>query len=83
MSVVSLGSANSVEIRDETVYFSDNIVVNYNKITVNNLFYCEFLNLRHSLIDSLDVAYLIMLRYLDLAFSQIAKINLRECQHLE
>ena len=44
---------------------------------------CQFLNLRHSSIDSVDFKFLVSLRYVDISFSRITEISFDQCALLE
>ena len=76
---MSLGTKNNVVIGDRTMYFDNNA---YIKFDGRNLYYCQFLNMRHSSFRELEVKYLISLKYIDIAFSALKSIDLRACQQL-
>ena len=53
------------------------------KFNARNLMYCQFLNLRDSMFNHLDTQYLIYVKYIDIAFSQIKQADVRACNYLE
>ena len=44
----SFGVKTSVEVGDETIYFTENLVTNHARFNERNLVYCKYINLRHS-----------------------------------
>ena len=70
-------------MEDETIYFSENIVNYYSKFDARNLIFVKYLNLRHSSITEVDARYLLMLVYIDIAFSKVKQANLICCNFLE
>ena len=67
---------------DDKARFTDNLVVGFERFDARNLFFCRFLNLRHSAINFVDTTYLFSLEHIDIAFSRIKNISLGDCVNL-
>ena len=76
MTSVSVGSANIVDINNFIIHFNDNIVSKYKSVDCRNLAFCKFLNLRHASITDIETRSLLLLEYVDIAFSCIEFIDL-------
>ena len=63
---VSFGAKNEGILDGRHLCFSENA---FTKLDCQNLLYCQFLNMRSSLFEELDVIFLISLQYLDIALS--------------
>ena len=79
---VSLGSATSAGVGDAVMSFSARVCVGHSSLSCRNLVFCKYLNLRNSSFGELDVQYLLLLEYIDLAFTKIRLADLRPCVSL-
>ena len=78
-----MGTCNFIEIDDDLLYFVENIVSQHRKFDGKNMVFCKYLNLRHSSIDQLNAEYLILLEYVDIAFSNVKNVDLFDCFYLK
>ena len=78
-----MGTSNFFEVDDDLLYFVDSIVSQHRKFDGKNLAFCKYLNLRHSSIDQLNAEYLILLEYVDIAFSNVKNVDLFDCLYLK
>ena len=67
-SKVSLGISTEAVINGRTLCFDPNVCMKFNG---RNLYYCQYLSLRHSAFLELDLSNLISLKYIDIAFTFI------------
>ena len=61
-----MGAKNNGVLDLMKLQFNENA---FTKADCRNLLYCQFLNLRSSLIKELELKYLLSLQYLDIAWS--------------
>ena len=80
---VSLGVGYESVILGEVIELKTNSEEGFSAYDPQNLFMCQYLNLRHSSVVSVDLKYLPSLRYIDISFSEINKIDLLDSEHLE
>ena len=57
----SFGVKTSVELGDETIYFAVNLVSDHARFNERNLVYCNYINLRHSSVSSIELEFLLSL----------------------
>ena len=76
MTKVSLGSAKNFIMQDITDFFKENIVNTHTRLDCRNLAFVKYLNLRHSSVADIDTSFLLLLKLIDIAFSNIKKIEL-------
>ena len=55
---VSLGTANAIKMDDELISFSDNTICTFDRLNEEKLVCCQFLNLRHASIGTIEFSYL-------------------------
>ena len=54
---VSLGTANTIKIEDELLSFSGNAICSFDRLDEKKLVCCQFLNLRHASIGTIEMSY--------------------------
>ena len=77
-----MGAENDANFFGELIDFRNNTVLGFDLFDNRNLFKCEFLNLRKSAFNQIQLSCSKLLRYIDISFSKINKIDVRGCKHL-
>ena len=68
---VSLGETNDNALYGRKLHFKPNLVKNHKKLDTQRLVFCQFLSLRSSSFDEIDVRDMLSLFYIDIARSKI------------
>ena len=68
---MSLGEANDNALYGRKLNFKPNLIKKHKKLDTKRLVFCQFLNLRGSSFDQVDVRDMLSLFYIDIARSKI------------
>ena len=77
-----MGSAIEATLGDNNISFPKNIITDHGQFDEYQLLSCTYLNLRSSSFITINTHYLQNLLFIDIAFSQIQYIDLRDCTAL-
>ena len=74
-----MGSAIEATLGDNNISFPKNIITDHGQFDEYELLSCTYLNLRRSSFITINTHYLQSLLYIDIAFSAIQDMDLRDC----
>ena len=77
-----MGIGHCADLDDELIEFKDNLVTDYLQFSYDNLFNCQYLNLRGSSFDHLQPSKMYSVIYADISFTKIKKANFKLCKNL-
>ena len=80
---MSLGKANVNVLCGRKLRFKGNVIKGFKKLDTNRLFFCQFLSLRGSSFDEIDVNVMLFLFFIDIAWTKIKLSDFRSSISLQ